>query len=65
MVFVLPETSPQLIAPTLFFLSKGGHGFKFASVVGETLADLAEFGESSRFDLSLFSIGRRRAAVPG
>ncbi len=30
-----------------------GHGFKFASVIGEVLADLATNG-SSRFDLSLF-----------
>lgn len=34
-----------------------GHGFKFASVIGEVLADLATEG-SSRFDLSLFKIGR-------
>jgi len=38
-----------------------GHGFKFASVVGEIMADLAMGGRSSRFtDLSLFSIGRPR-----
>lgn len=30
-----------------------GHGFKFAPVIGETLADLME-GERPRFDLSLF-----------
>jgi len=34
-----------------------GHGFKFASVVGEIVADLVTDGES-RFELSLFSIGR-------
>jgi len=34
-----------------------GHGFKFASVVGEIVADLVTAG-SSRFDLSLFSIQR-------
>jgi sarcosine oxidase len=34
-----------------------GHGFKFASVVGEILADLATKGES-RFDLSMFSLRR-------
>lgn len=34
-----------------------GHGFKFASVVGEILADLAVTG-TSRFDLSLFAYGR-------
>jgi sarcosine oxidase len=34
-----------------------GHGYKFASVVGEILADLAITG-ASRFDLSMFRIGR-------
>jgi sarcosine oxidase len=34
-----------------------GHGFKFASAVGEVLADLATTGRS-RFDLSLFSMAR-------
>jgi len=34
-----------------------GHGYKFASVVGEILADLA-VGGSSRFDLSTFSLSR-------
>lgn len=34
-----------------------GHGFKFASVMGEILADLAVTG-TSRFDLSLFSYQR-------
>jgi hypothetical protein len=34
-----------------------GHGFKFASVLGEILADLATTG-SSRMDLSLFACGR-------
>ncbi len=34
-----------------------GHGFKFASVVGEIVADLVTVG-SSRFDLSLFSLAR-------
>ena len=38
-----------------------GHGFKFASVVGEIMADLALEGRSDRFpDLSLFSITRPR-----
>ena len=38
-----------------------GHGFKFASVVGEILADLALEGGSARFpDLSLFSLTRER-----
>ncbi|MHB8731416.1 MAG: N-methyl-L-tryptophan oxidase [bacterium] len=34
-----------------------GHGYKFCSVVGEIMADLALDGRS-RFDLSLFGIGR-------
>jgi sarcosine oxidase len=34
-----------------------GHGFKFASVVGEVLADLVMTG-SSRLDLSLFAYAR-------
>lgn len=34
-----------------------GHGFKFASVMGEVLADLVMTGRS-RFDLSPFAIGR-------
>jgi sarcosine oxidase len=34
-----------------------GHGYKFASVVGEILADLATTGRS-RFDLAMFSFGR-------
>ena len=38
-----------------------GHGFKFASVIGEAMADLAMFGETSH-DLSLFRLGRFSAA---
>ena len=34
-----------------------GHGFKFASVVGEIMADLAMFGETTH-DLSLFRLDR-------
>ena len=34
-----------------------GHGYKFASVIGEILADLAETG-TSRFDLSMFALRR-------
>jgi len=34
-----------------------GHGFKFASVVGEILADLAEKGDT-RHDISLLRLGR-------
>jgi sarcosine oxidase len=34
-----------------------GHGFKFASVVGEIVADLVTTN-ASPFDLSLFSLAR-------
>ena len=37
-----------------------GHGFKFASVVGEIMADFALEGGCPRFDLSLFGLMRRR-----
>jgi sarcosine oxidase len=40
-----------------------GHGFKFSSVLGETLADLA-LGAPPRFDLGLFRIDRFRPAKP-
>ena len=53
--FVIDQ-HPQHSAVTLA-AGFSGHGFKFASVVGETLADLATTG-SSGFDLSLFSIKR-------
>jgi sarcosine oxidase len=36
-----------------------GHGFKFASVVGEVLADLALRGETS-LPIGLFALGRFR-----
>jgi sarcosine oxidase len=35
-----------------------GHGFKFAPVIGEVLADLATVGKSS-YDLGLFSLDRK------
>ena len=34
-----------------------GHGFKFASVIGEILADLAT-GAETRHDISLFRLAR-------
>jgi sarcosine oxidase len=37
-----------------------GHGFKFASVVGEIMADFVLAGGCKKFDLELFSFGRRR-----
>ena len=37
-----------------------GHGFKFASVIGEIMADLAMFGETTH-DLSLFRLDRFKA----
>jgi glycine/D-amino acid oxidase-like deaminating enzyme len=39
-----------------------GHGFKFASVLGEVLAELATDGKPA-YDLELFSL-RRFADVP-
>jgi sarcosine oxidase len=36
-----------------------GHGFKFASVIGEILADLALEGAAQRFDLAMFDPMRR------
>lgn len=48
-------------APEIIVASPcSGHGFKFASVIGEILADLAT-GRQSPFDLSLFRIGRLSA----
>jgi len=35
-----------------------GHGYKFASVVGEIMADFSIEGGCSKFDLSLFRLGR-------
>jgi sarcosine oxidase len=39
-----------------------GHGFKFASVVGEIMADFALEGGCRRFDLGLFRLTRKRTA---
>jgi sarcosine oxidase len=47
-----PECSPVLIASPC-----SGHGFKFASAIGEVLADLLVKG-TSRFDLKLFRLER-------
>jgi sarcosine oxidase len=41
-----------------------GHGFKFASVVGEIMADLAEKG-FTRHDISLFRLDRLRRRAAG
>ena len=41
-----------------------GHGFKFCSVVGEIMADLAQKGETSH-DLSLFRLDRFGMTVEG
>ena len=48
----LPDT-PQVSVAAGF----SGHGFKFASVIGEIMADLAEKGETSH-DISRFSLAR-------
>jgi sarcosine oxidase len=39
-----------------------GHGYKFASAIGEILADLSTKGQSA-FDLSHFSLKRFEAAA--
>ncbi len=49
---VLPD-QPQVSVASGF----SGHGFKFASAIGEILADLA-LGEPSTQDLSMFRLGR-------
>ena len=41
-----------------------GHGYKFCSVVGEIMSDLAVHG-STPHDISLFSLGRFRAGADG
>ena len=41
-----------------------GHGYKFCSVVGEIMADLAQEGTTSH-DISLFRIGRIATSVAG
>lgn len=48
----LPE-HPQVAVGAGF----SGHGFKFASVVGEILADLALEGETD-YDISMFALDR-------
>ena len=40
-----------------------GHGFKFCSVIGEIMADLAQHG-STQHDIDLFRIGRFDAVAP-
>jgi sarcosine oxidase len=50
-----PESDRVIIAASF-----SGHGFKFASVIGETLADLALEGASGQFDMGMFAIDRFR-----
>jgi sarcosine oxidase len=54
---VLPD-HPQVSIAAGF----SGHGFKFSSVIGEIMADLAQRGES-RHDLTLFRLSRFGAAA--
>ena len=49
---VLPDQAQVSVAAGF-----SGHGFKFCSVVGEVMADLAEHGESQH-DISLFRLNR-------
>jgi sarcosine oxidase len=39
-----------------------GHGFKFAPVIGEIMADFAIDGGCTRWDLELFRLGRFQIA---
>src|SRR2546423_14272492 len=52
-VIDVAATNPRIAVAAGF----SGHGFKFCSVVGEILADLALDG-ATRHDISLFSIDR-------
>ena len=52
MIGVLPD-QPQVSVAAGF----SGHGFKFASVIGEIMADLAQKGETSH-DINLFRLDR-------
>ena len=52
MIGVLPE-NPQVSIAAGF----SGHGFKFASVIGEIMADLAQYSETNH-DISLFRLDR-------
>lgn len=53
-----PRSAAVLVASTC-----SGHGFKFASVMGELLADLSLTGRTAA-DLSLFTLARHRSAHP-
>ena len=51
----MSETTYDVIVASGF----SGHGYKFCSVVGEIMADLATSGET-RHDIGLFSLSRFR-----
>ncbi len=53
----LVSLSDTLAAQVVVCSACSGHGFKFASVVGECLADLAQTG-ATRHDISLHRLGR-------
>jgi sarcosine oxidase len=51
--------------PQVSFASPcSGHGYKFASVIGEIMADLAQTG-ITRHDISLFRLDRVSGRLPG
>ena len=52
MIGVLPD-QPQVSVAAGF----SGHGFKFASVIGEIMADLAQNGVTN-YDIELFRLDR-------
>ncbi len=56
------DTHPEFLQVVLA-AGFSGHGFKFASVLGEVLADLAT-GAKPAYDLDLFSLRRFEGAAP-
>ncbi len=67
MIDYLPDSSSNLDKasrtqgePTNIILASpcSGHGFKFCTVIGEILADLATIGKTD-FEISLFSLNHR------
>jgi sarcosine oxidase len=58
--FIIDQHPDQ---PPVWFISAcSGHGFKFASVMGEIMADLATQG-TTRHDISLFRLARLREGM--
>jgi sarcosine oxidase len=60
--FIL-DTHPRVPAVAIA-AGFSGHGFKFCSVVGEVMADLAT-GRATPFDITPFALGRNYGTEPG